>query len=413
MMERDILNLLKDRIVSLEQVYEQKISELSLLKELGDTLKVTSISNWNELFTKQLDIVKHYTGIYSISLMLIDDESQELHVVSVSGLFFGGEKRPPIKLRRGEGVAGKVYETVRTIYIPDVTMDPNFSDKGTRQQGSLACVPIISEGACVGVLNFRDNTPRSFSPNDLRFFELIADQLSITASLVRTYRELLTLEKKRNNLSRYFSRGLAEHLVADDRLTQLGGELKMVTVLFADISGFTPLVEKCPVHDVVQVLNRYFEAVVPCIFGHSGMLDKFLGDGVMAVFGIPDASDKDAVNAITCGINIQRKMTDLKSELVAEGLFPIDVGIGIASGLVLAGNIGTQEQMNYTVIGEPVNLAQRLESIAGEAEIIVAKSTYEQALAYPGVQIPFEPMPTVKVKGISRDVYPFRIGYTP
>ena len=128
---------------------------------------------------------------------------------------------------------------------------------------------------------------------------------------------------------------------------------------------------------------------------------------------IPDASDKDAVNAITCGINIQRKMTDLKSELVAEGLFPIDVGIGIASGLVLAGNIGTQEQMNYTVIGEPVNLAQRLESIAGEAEIIVAKSTYEQALAYPGVQIPFEPMPTVKVKGISRDVYPFRIGYTP
>jgi adenylate cyclase len=152
--------------------------------------------------------------------------------------------------------------------------------------------------------------------------------------------------------------------------------------------------------------------VVPCIFDHSGMLDKFLGDGVMAVFGIPDASEKDAVNAITCGISIQRKVIDLKSQLVNEGLFPIDVGIGIASGIVLAGNIGTQEQMNYTVIGEPVNLAQRLESIAGEAEIIVAKSTYEQALACPDVKIPFEPMPTVHVKGISREVYPFRIGYT-
>ncbi|HQP31390.1 MAG TPA: adenylate/guanylate cyclase domain-containing protein, partial [Deltaproteobacteria bacterium] len=128
---------------------------------------------------------------------------------------------------------------------------------------------------------------------------------------------------------------------------------------------------------------------------------------------IPDASDKDAVNAIACAIDIQRKVIDLKSELAAEGLFPIDVGIGIASGIVLAGNIGTQGQMNYTVIGEPVNLAQRLESIAGEAEIIVAKSTYEQAQACPGAQIPFEPMPTVKVKGISRDVHPFRIRYTP
>lgn len=410
-MEQDILNLLRDRIVSLEQVYEQKIAELSLLKELGDTLKITSLANWDELFSKQLDIVKHYTGIYSISLMLIDEETQELHVVSVSGLFRGGEKRPPIKLKRGEGVAGRVFEKVKTIYIPDVTMDPNFSDKGTRQQGSLACVPIISEGACIGVLNFRDNTPRSFSPNDLRFFELIADQLSITASLVRTYRELISLEKKRMNLSRYFSRGLAEHLVTDDRLTQLGGELKMVTVLFSDISGFTPLVEKCPVQDVVQVLNRYFEAVVPSIFQHGGMLDKFLGDGVMAVFGIPDATESDPVNAIECAVSIQRKVQALKTSLVEEGLFPIDVGIGIASGTVLAGNIGTQEQMNFTVIGEPVNLAQRLETIAGEAEIICSKATYEQTCGLSGIQIPFEPMPMVRVKGISRDVYPFRVRY--
>lgn len=411
-MERDILNLLKDRIVSLEEVYEQKISELSLLKELGDTLKITSLSNWDELFSKQLDIVRHYTGIYSISLMLIDEETQELHIVSVSGLVRGGERRPPIKLKRGEGVAGRVFEKVKTIYIPDVTLDPNFSDKGTRQQGSLACVPIISEGTCVGVLNFRDNTPCSLSPNDLRFFELIADQISITASLVRTYRELISLEKKRMNLSRYFSRGLAEHLVADDRLTQLGGERKMVTVLFSDISGFTPLVEQSPVESVVKVLNRYFEAVVPSIFSRGGMLDKFLGDGVMAVFGIPDAAANDPLNAIECAIEIQRKVLALRSSLVEEGLFPIDVGIGIATGTVLAGNIGTQEQMNFTVIGEPVNLAQRLETLAGEAEIIISRTTFDQVRQIGGLNIDFDPLPSVHVKGISRDVFPLRVRYT-
>src|SRR5690606_812142 len=115
-------------------------------------------------------------------------------------------------------------ETGRTLYIPDVTKDPNFSNRGTNQKGSLACVPIISEGSCIGVINFRDNVAGSFGPNDLRFFELIADQLSITASLVRTYQDLLDLEKKRMNLGRYFSPGLAERLVADERMTGLGGQ---------------------------------------------------------------------------------------------------------------------------------------------------------------------------------------------
>jgi adenylate cyclase len=411
-MEQDIVNLLKERIMSLEEAYEQKISELSLLKELGDTLKITSLANWDELFTKQLDIVKQHTGIYSGSLMLIDEETEELYIVSVSGLYHA-EKRPAIKLKRGEGVAGKVFEAVQTLYIPDVTKDPNFLDKGTRQQGSLACVPIISEGACIGVLNFRDNTPRSFSPNDLRFFELIADQLSITASLVRAYTELISLEKKRMNLSRYFSRGLAEHLVADDRMTQLGGEMKTVTVLFADIVGFTPLVEKSRVEDVVQVLNRYFEAVVPCLFKRGGMLDKFLGDGVMAVFGIPDASEEDPMHAIECAVDIQRQVIGQQAALVAEGLFPIEVCIGIASGNVLAGNIGTQEQMNYTVIGEPVNLAQRLESIAAPREIIISKITYELARRLTSAGFAFEPLPQVRIKGISRDVVPIRVLYEP
>ena len=409
-MERDIVSILKERIVSLEEGYEQKIAELSLLKELGEALKGTSLSHWNQLFLRQLDIIKNATGIQSISVMLLDEQTQTLHIVSAS-LMKNLPNRPPILLKRGEGIAGKVVETGKTLYIQDVTKDPNFSNRGTNQEGSLACVPIITEGRSVGVINFRDNVPGCFGPNDLRFFELIADQLSITTSLVRTYQDLLELEKKRMNLSRYFSRGLAEHLVADDRMTGLGGQRKNVTVVFADITSFTTLLDSNPVEQVVEVLNRFFETVVPVIFKHGGMLDKFLGDGVMAVFGIPDETDMDPVKAIHCAVDIQQGVNELKEKLVADGLFAIEVCIGISTGLVVAGNIGSQEQMNYTVIGEPVNLAQRLESISSPGEIIVSSFTTDLLPGNTDLGVSFKPMGCIRVKGITRDINALKVIY--
>jgi adenylate cyclase len=211
------------------------------------------------------------------------------------------------------------------------------------------------------------------------------------------------------NLGRYFSPGLAERLVADDRMTELGGQRKCVSVLFADVTGFTTLVDANTVEDVVEVLNRYFETVVPLIFKHGGMLDKFLGDGVMAVFGIPDEDEMDPVRAIMCAVDIQKGIEELRQDLVRDGLFPITVGIGIATGVALAGNVGTKNQMNYTVIGEPVNLAQRLETISEPGEIVVSNSTVEGIPEGASLEVSFEPMGAVRVKGIQRDVNPMKV----
>jgi adenylate cyclase len=409
-MKQELQNIFSEKIVALEHAYEQKIAELSLLKELGEILKITSISTWEDLFSKQLEIVKHYTGIFSISLMVLDETRDELYIVGASELF-GAKKRNAIRLKRGEGVAGKVIDNVRTIYLKDVSVDHLFADKGTGQKGSLACVPMISEGKCIGVINFRDTNNDAFTINDIRFFELIADQLSITVSLVKSYKEVITLEKKRINLSRYFSRGLAERLVANEGFNELSGEIKPVTVLFADITEFTPMIEKYNVTDVVEILNRYFESVVPCIFEFGGMLDKFLGDGFMAVFGIPFSDQRDVIRAIECAVKIQLKVRKLNKALIKEKFKPIDVGVGIASGNALAGNIGTSEHMNYTVIGEPVNMAQRLESIAANGEIIISESSYKLACGFSDNGMNFETMPKTKIKGISRDVCPAKVLY--
>jgi adenylate cyclase len=131
----------------------------------------------------------------------------------------------------------------------------------------------------------------------------------------------------------------------------------------------------------------------------------------MAVFGIPDATDLDPVNAIKCAVDIQRGVKALKERLVGEGLFPIEVGVGIATGLVVAGNIGTAEQMNYTVIGEPVNLAQRLESVSSPGEIIVSSLTTDVIPPHTELEVGFEPMGSIRVKGIQKDIFPLKATY--
>ncbi|HOW99917.1 MAG TPA: adenylate/guanylate cyclase domain-containing protein, partial [Deltaproteobacteria bacterium] len=155
-----------------------------------------------------------------------------------------------------------------------------------------------------------------------------------------------------------------------------------------------------------------FETVVPLIFKHGGMLDKFLGDGVMAVFGIPDEDSSDPVRAILCAVDIQKGIEELRQGLVRDGLFPITVGIGIASGVALAGNVGTKNQMNYTVIGEPVNLAQRLETICGPGEIVVSNATVETIPAGTALDVSFECMGAVHVKGIPREVNPMKVSFS-
>ncbi|MBN1637021.1 MAG: hypothetical protein JW920_10930, partial [Deltaproteobacteria bacterium] len=116
-MEETLESFFKKRMVSLEQGYEQKIAELSLLKEMGEALKGMSLSHWEEIFFRQLDIIKQHTGIYSISIMLLDGKTRSLYVVSASHMGYSPQ-RAPIRLNPGEGIAGRVFEAVKTLYIP-------------------------------------------------------------------------------------------------------------------------------------------------------------------------------------------------------------------------------------------------------------------------------------------------------
>ena len=181
----------------------------------------------------------------------------------------------------------------------------------------------------------------------------------------------------RTLFGRYVSEEVAAEIVADPgRHLKLGGEKREVTVLFGDLRGFTPLAERLDPEDAVDVLNVYLTCVIDAVFEFRGTLDKFRGDGFMAFFGAPVRHEDDPSSAVRCALVMQER---LKSISFAK--FPdlrLHIGIGINTGTVIAGNVGSERRADYTVIGNEVNVAQRFESNAGPGQILITGSTYER-----------------------------------
>jgi adenylate cyclase len=189
------------------------------------------------------------------------------------------------------------------------------------------------------------------------------------------------LEAKNRLLRTLFGRYVSEDVAAEiirapDQHLGVGGQKREVTVLFGDLRGFTPMAETLDPQDVVDILNAYLTYVVDTVFEHGGTLDKFRGDGIMAVFGAPVAHADDPRRAVSCALAMSTRVRAARFAAFPD--LRLQMGIGINTGVVIAGNIGSERRMDYTVIGDQVNLAQRLESSAGPGQILIAGATYER-----------------------------------
>jgi len=176
---------------------------------------------------------------------------------------------------------------------------------------------------------------------------------------------------------RFVSRDVFERLLENPALAALGGERREMSVLFSDIRGFTSVSERGNPEDIVAQLNEYFGRMVDVVFRHGGTVDKFVGDMVMALFGAPVADPKHADHAVAAAVDMTRELDDLNVKWKQEGKAALDIGIGINSGEMIAGNIGSERIMSYTVIGDAVNLGARLESLNKEygTRIIISAAT--------------------------------------
>jgi adenylate cyclase len=207
--------------------------------------------------------------------------------------------------------------------------------------------------------------------------EIASEEAGHEASLrsrLRLYQEKLLL---RDTISRYVSPEMCEEILKNPALLQLGGRRQPVTVLFADIKGFTAMSETMDPEEVVEVLNAYFTEMVDLVFQHQGTLDKYVGDALMAVFGVPVPVPHAATQAVECALAMQRRLAEMQSQKST----PIQgIRIGINTGEAIVGNIGSTKRMDFTVIGDAVNVAARLQELAKEleADTLVSEATYRQ-----------------------------------
>jgi adenylate cyclase len=191
--------------------------------------------------------------------------------------------------------------------------------------------------------------------------------------------DISTEKRMKSTMSRYMDPGIADQLMESGADDIMGGASQKATVLFSDIRGFTTLTEELGAQGTVAFLNEYFTIMVDCISREEGMLDKFIGDAIMAAFGLPIAHDDDEDRAVRTSISMIRDMWAWNKDRESLGLAPVDMGIGLNTDSVVSGNIGSPKRMDYTLIGDGVNLAARLESAckAYSARILISEHTYK------------------------------------
>ncbi len=246
---------------------------------------------------------------------------------------------------------------------------------------STICAPLVGESRVHGAIYADRLDPfAAFKPDDLELISAVAAQTAIAVENARAHERLAREEVARANYSRFLPEYVVKQMLENPDSFKLGGVNQTITVLFADIRGFTRISEHAQPEKIVGLLNKYFSAMTDIIFAHGGTLDKYLGDGLMALFGAPSVPRRRiASNALNAAVAMQRRILGINLELRQEGLNEIGVGIGLHTGEATVGYIGSERRSEYTAIGDTVNTAARLESNARGGEILVSDATAKAA----------------------------------
>ncbi|MDX9746032.1 MAG: adenylate/guanylate cyclase domain-containing protein [Syntrophales bacterium] len=409
----DEKNLFKKQYLKMRGLYENKIKELSVIRELVDMLRLTGVSDRIALFREQLQVIRKYFFVTHVSLMLFNEKTQRLEMLA-----FLNDPAHTHPQRDYEFLCHKTAEQAFTqnqsAFMKNAAgpCSPEAEKDGVGQ--SLLSVPLSHNGQAIGVLNLLFPSITRFDRNQISFFSLVADQIVTSAVLSRLYSQMLREENQRFLLSRFFSKNVAREILKSKGILRLGGDRKRATILFADLRGFTAISERFDEEKVVDVLNDFFSHITPTIFRNEGTLDKLLGDGIMAVFGAPISHAHDPVRAVEAAIEIIEELRLLNGARRDKQWPELKIGIGINTGDVVAGYIGSDDHINYTVIGDAVNVAQRIESMAGDDEILVTRAVKE-AIDEAGTDVrgltAFTALPPLHVKGREKPLTVFRVEY--
>ncbi len=364
----------------------KKAQILELFYEMSKTLG--TVFDLKEIFIKATDLIFRVTPADRV-VALLADETIDGQILDYSLYPIAMRTREDkigefnSKLAVSRTITQKVMSEKFALLSQDARADAQFSgSESIVAQGvrSTICAPLITESNVHGVVYADRLDPfATFSPDDLELISAVAAQTAVAVEMIKAHNRLAREEIARVTYSRFLPDYVVKQILENPEAFRLGGANQTITVLFADIRGFTLMAEREKPEKVVELLNRYFTEMTEIIFAHGGTLDKFIGDGLMAIFGAPKASPDDAKNALLAAVAMQRRLLSFNQEIRADGFSPIGVGIGLHTGEATIGYIGSEKRSEYTAIGDTVNLAARLESNAKSQQILISDSVSKAA----------------------------------
>lgn len=381
-------------LLETNRVLERRLIELSGMIDVAKS--IISVLDLNALLTGIMELSKKIVRAEASSLLIADHETKTLrfHVATgpVGKAISGGT------VEFGRGIAGYVGQTGESVLIPDAYEDSRFDPSYDRKTGfrtrSILTVPLKTAERIIGVIQVMNKAGgASFDQHDLEVFESFAGMASVSLQNANLFDQIKTmaddlrdaLEKERwlsiekEKMGAYIPKHVVDEISRNrEEKLALGGKTVHATVLFSDIQGFTRLAETREPQRVISFLNEYMTAMAYVIESQGGIIDKFIGDGIMAIFLPGHEGDNHALRAVRAGVGMQRRLAELKEAWAVSrpDLGDLQMRVGINTGEVVAGNIGSETRMDYTVVGDNVNLASRVESNGRGREVHISEAVY-------------------------------------
>jgi class 3 adenylate cyclase/GAF domain-containing protein len=344
--------------------------ELDSIRRIGSAL-ASSTFDIGQVLNSTMDMIRTIMKVEAGALYLVKEDE-----LAFSASFnIGPARHKPVRLKLGQGVAGHVAargESLmvnegqsRSSFTPPLTADKNFDIR------SALCVPMISQGRVIGVIEVLNKTTGEFVSDDQDLLQSIASSMSIAVENAHLYQETVSMAENERGIRGIFQKFVPKEVLEKILRVTAGGielaeEIKTLTLLNIDLRGFSGLVKTLGPQKTVYLLNAFFSLMGGIVFKHHGIVDKYLGDGFLALFGAPVSSMTDADNALNAALEMQASLDTINSGPARELGVELKIGISVHTGEVVVGNIGFDMKMDYTVIGDPVNDVFRLQDIVSE-----------------------------------------------
>jgi class 3 adenylate cyclase len=405
-----IFNPLRNRIQSIvDRVFFRKEYDYQeTVQRISGTMRY--LQNLDQIRQKIVDTILGVMFIDSCGIMLVRADQKAYEGLNISYDY----PITKLGLPTHDPLIQEMAEKKKEVTIYDIQEDPSYGKdreafgKAFDQLKATLILPLVYEDRLIGIMSLGNKKSGKFyRREDINLLKTMANQGAVAIQNAKLAEQMKNEELVRANLARYLSPQIVDQVIKKDVQVNLGGDRKVVTVLFSDIRNFTRISESLPPDKLVELLNEYFTEMARIIFENQGSLDKYIGDAIVAVFGSLIPLENSAQSAVKAAIQMMKEVSSLNERWKDQYGFTMDIGIGINTGEVFLGNIGSPERMEFTVIGDTVNIASRFSDVAKAGQILITKETFASL----GEDIRHKELPPTEVKGKAGKLEVFEIVY--